>query len=448
MMKLVSMICECMSRWSVGGDTFISLLTLCLLYICTSSDNDEEDDEDDNVGVDIVIVRANGVLHMKRLLRLMGITFDENTFPTQDKFKDSDGGLVPVKFKGLTLRFLPWETHDYLTNDFGTALGGFGINENSNACKKYTENYSKEGKNGRKIIRMVIPDPKNPEATLKAGPWLTVCSASYAELQAVVKNAQYDRAFRSHTLTNVFEGLMFGQGGVGGFKQPLQAFGDNAMLVVDECDTLEDAQKYPSFNAQAVDLAVGMTKPNDWEVVLYVYSAVAEDEGDDDEEEKDGDNDGSTKSEDDVASDDGDNNEEEDKEEDNENDSEDGSDAKQWVPGIYHGKINSLRQLMSKNENYLWNGREETVTVRIDIKNANAQVKINDQLGPFQTKARGRRAGWANESSFREAIRDKTQVAIECPTSDGGSGMFIFTAVKLNDEADSSDEGSDIEEEY
>ena len=62
-------------------------------------------------------------------------------------------------------------------------------------------------------------------------------------------------------------------------------------------------------------------------------------------------------------------------------------------------------------------------------------------------KARGKQAGWANEE-IREAIRDKTQVAIECPTNDGDSGMFIFTAVKLNDEADSSDEGSDIEEEY
>ena len=367
----------------------------------------------------------------------MGITFQDRTFPTQDKFKDSDGGLVSVEFQGLTLRLLPWEEHDYLINDFGTALGGFGINVNSQVCKKYMEIHSKEGKNGRKIVRMVIPDPTTPEATLKAGPWLTVCSASYVELQAVVKNAQYDEAFTIHTLTNVFEGLMFGSGFLG-FNKPIQAFGDNAMVKVEQCDTLEDAQKYPSVNAQAVDLAVGMTKFADWEVVIFVYSAVAapEDEGDDDEEE-DGDDDGSTKLEDDDASDNGDNNEEEDKEEDNENDSEDGSDAKQWVPGIYHGKINSLRQLMSKNENYLWNGREETVTVRIDIKNANAQVKINDQLGPFQTKARGRRAGWANESSFREAIRDKTQVAIECPTNDGGSGMFIFTAVKLNDEADS-----------
>ena len=426
-----------------------SLFSLYVLYICTSSDNDEEDEEDDNVGVDIVIVRAKGTHHMKRLLRLMGIT--QTAFPNQDKFKDSDGGLVSIKFQGLTLRLLPWETHDYLNKDFGTALGGFGINENSNACKKYKENYSKEGKNGRKIVRMVIPDPTNPEATLKAGPWLTVCSASYAELQAVLRNGsyQYDEAFRRHTLTNVFEGLMFGRNGVNGFNLPLPAFDNKAMLRVEQCDTLEDAQKYPSFNAQAVDLAVGMTKFADWEVVIFVYSAVAapEDEGDDDEEE-DGDDDGSTKLEDDDASDNGDNNEEEDKEEDNENDSEDGSDAKQWVPGIYHGKINSLRQLMSKNENYLWNGREETVTVRIDIKNASAQVKINDQLGPFQTKARGRRAGWANESSFREAIRDKTQVAIECPTNDGDSGMFIFTAVKLNDEADSSDEGSDIEEEY
>ena len=99
---------------------------------------------------------------MKRLLRLMGITFQDRTFPTQDKFKDSDGGLVSVEFQGLTLRLLPWEEHDYLINDFGTALGGFGINVNSQVCKKYMENHSKEGKNGRKIVRIVIPDPTTP----------------------------------------------------------------------------------------------------------------------------------------------------------------------------------------------------------------------------------------------------------------------------------------------
>jgi len=368
-------------------------------------DNDEQVD----------IVREKGTESMKRLLRRKRITFGCHTFPTQDKFFDSNGKLVPVEWNGLTMSMEYWYNHTYFNNEFGTEAGGFGAREGS-LLQHYIQNHSKQGKNARTALLLVITKTDEGDITNEEE-CMIVCGATLEDIKANAVSANYAGEFRKQTLTHVFKGLMFGGEDTNiTYDVPLDVFGEQAVIKSQTFDSIELMRKALPVNDEAYARAVGCTDIVSWRPKLFLHKPPI------------------------------------------------GNDKPTCIGSI--SKLNEMQPLLKgkkHNPNYKWHGEQEA------RPNCNAYgadgTAINKQLGSLQLEAAGTGTKWADGEAALLAIRNRDQIAIECPTVPSTQGKyggydnnenketFIFAAVKLDeqdssdDEVVSSDSDDDVDEE-
>lgn len=390
---------------AAGGFTSYENVGSASEYIITGSYSMEDNDEEHLVD----IVRAKGARHFKRLLRYKGFKFDENTFPTHDKFKDDDGKYTKsVPFLGLVLRKVHWSEYDYLGkgNTFGTRSGGFGFNVSSREFVEYKSYYSKEGKYDGVAVALVIPKKKNKEVTsdMKMKDLVIVCGATYAELEADAKQngRQYTTAFKRHLKETVLKEIRFpgtGSHRMISFCAPLPVFNNKAMMKKLTKKEVQDQDFHEALavNPDALEQVKSFTNTDSIIPEIFVYSA-----------------------------------------------SDNGKE-----PLALIGSINKLTELCpstrtSENEGYLWYGRSDGSEVRIICSYRNKEHEaINDKLRVLKTRLIPPHTCWVDYKAVKTAIKNETKVAVKCPTNKG-KRWFIFTAVKLRREGEESEE----EEEY
>jgi len=362
-------------------------------FIITASysmrgDNDKQD-----------IVRAKGTGSMKRLLNRLGITFGNSTFPTQDKFFDSSGELVPVQWKGLTMKMMRWDRHNYFDNDFGSKSGGFGAREGS-LLQHYIQNQSRQGKDERTALTLVVTKTNDGDIT-SDDDCMIVCGAALEFLKEHTDDSNYLQAFKEQKLQVLFEGLVIGGEGLR-YDTPMSAFGRQAVIKKNTYNSIEDMLKVLPVNVEALTRAMDSTDISDWVPTLHLFKP-----------------------------------------------------ATNSNPLEFIGSISKLKDLQpvkndkTPNEEYPWPDEQEARPAC--NRTGDDGTAINKQLGSLRLKAAGHKCKWANGAAVLTAIRDKDSVTIECPTipsSNRGYDVnenkeaFIFAAVRLDKDDDNDDDNN------
>jgi len=372
-------------------------------------DNDEQVD----------IIREKGTESMKRLLRRKRITFANPTFPTQDKFFDSNGKLVSVQWNGLTMSMEYWYNHTYFNNEFGTESGGFGAREGS-LLQHYIQNHTKAGKHERTAVILSITKTDEGDITNEEE-CMIVCGAALEDLKPDAANAHYGinyaGEFKKQRLTRVFKGLMFGGGDINiTYNVPLEVFGEQAMIKSKTFDSVEEMQKVLPVNDEAYARAVECTDIVSWKPKLFLHKPPI------------------------------------------------GNNKPTCIGSISTlAEMKPLLTAKKENPNYPWHGVQEARPAC--NYNGSDGAAINRQLGSLRLEAAGRSTKWVDGEAALSAIRNRDQIAIECPTVPSSTSSkvdgyalnenketFIFAAVRLDeedssdDEVDSSDSDDDVDE--
>jgi len=373
----------------------ISLRGASTDFIYTASYPIENDDDEQDKEVDLF--RGRGVISMGKLLRRKGVQFGNTAFPTQDKFFDSNGELVSVQWKGLTWTLTRWDDYNYFGNDFGTASGGFGAREGS-LLQHFIQNHSKAGIDERTALTLVVTKTNDGDIT-SDDDCMIVCGAALEFLKEHKNDDNIIHAFKKQKLQDLFEGLIFGNGGDLRYDTPISAFGRQALIKKHTYNSIEDMLKVLPVNAEALARAMDLTDISDWVPTLHLFKPPT------------------------------------------------GNDKPTYIGSI--SKIKDLQPLnrnKTPNEEYPWPDEQEArPACNSDGTDGTA---INAQLGSLQLKAAGQKCKWANGPAVLTAIRDKKSVTIECPTipssykgydENENKEEFIFAAVRLDKDDDNDD---------
>lgn len=240
---------------------------------------------------------------------------------------------------------------------------------------------------------------------------MIVCGAALEELKSHTDSHHYAhhyaQAFIRQRLPAVFEGLIIGSDNILQYDVPLNVFSGQAMVKSKTFDSIEDMQKALPVNKDAFKRAVDCTSIDNWRPKLFLHKPPI----------------GNNKP-------------------------------------LFIGSISKVKDMQPQNtdrtdnDGYPWPNEEEARPAC--NYNGSDAAAINKQLGSLQLKPGGKGgAKWANDpEAVLSAIKEKTPVAIECPTvpsSTFGKGYetnesketFIFAAVRLDKGDDSNDNNED-----